>query len=180
MIENPEKSFFPYSYKFSSPTCSRFAEFFEQISNEKTRLSNKKEIKTDKTEKKNESYKIEVEKIKAGQEKRTTVIIKGIPSSFGCMNMYNILKEFCKNINYFYIPGYIYKQKEFMYAFINVKYPKEVLSIYKCMNIFKEKFGKIFGCDLSGVNINYSKTQGYRSLKRKYTNEFLNDFLIYK
>ena len=52
MIENSEKSFFLYSYKFSSPTCSRFAEFFEQISNEKTQPSNKKEIKTDQTEKK--------------------------------------------------------------------------------------------------------------------------------
>ena len=178
MIEDTKEYIHPYFSKFSLPEYSRFTKFFEQISNEKTQLSKTEDLKKEQFGKKLENYEIEIEKIKNGDEKRTSLIIKGIPSSFGCMNLYNILKEFCKNINFFYIPGYIYKPNGFMYAFVNVKHPNGVLSIYKCIKILKEKSGIFFGYNLSGIKINYCKTQGYRSLKRKYTNEYFENFLI--
>ena len=178
MIKNPQEYINFHFPKFSSPVCSRFKQFFEQISNEKTHILNSKEIKSERIGKKNDNYKIEIEKIKTGEEKRTTLIIKGVPSLFGCLNFYNLLKNFYRNINFFFIPGYIYKQKEFMYAFVNVKYPKGVLHIYECIKIIKEKFENIFGYNLSGMNVNYCKTQGYRALKKKYTNEYFDNFLI--
>ena len=180
MIKSPQEYIKSHFNRFSSPVCSRFKQFFEQISNEETQLSKRIKIKNEQNGKKNDNYKIEVEKIISGEEKRTTLIIKGIPSSFGCLNFYKLLKKFYRNINFFFIPGYIYKQKEFMYVFVNVKYPKGVINIYECINALKEKFENIFGFNLSGINTSYCKTQGYRSLKNKYTSENFSNFLIYE
>ena len=178
MIKNGQECICLHFPKFSSPVCSRFKQLFEQISNEKTQILNNKEIKSEQTGERNDNYKIEIEKIKTGEAKRTTLIIKGVPSSFGCLNFYNLLKDFYININFFYIPGYIYRQQEFMYAFVNVRNPKGVLHIYEGIQTVKQKFKHIFGNYLSGMNVSFSKTQGYRALKNKYTNEYFDNFLI--
>lgn len=174
MIEPYQNLLNLFFTKFNTPTCSRFTNFFKSITKNKT-LNNKEKIETQESKIKN--YRISENSIKNGIDKRTSIIIKGIPVSFGCINFYKLLKEFCSNINFFYIPYYIFKKEKYMYAIINVKNSKSILNIYQCLNIIKKKF-KNMNYYFGNINIFYCKTQGYYSLKKKYTDENLNIFLV--
>ena len=68
-------------------------------------------------------------------------------------------------------------QKEYMYAIINLSNNKGIINIFNNLITMKNKFGTFLGHDLHNIEIYFSKTQGYRSLKRKYNNEY-NSFIV--
>ena len=65
MIKSPQEYIKSHFNRFSTPVCSRFKQLFEQISNEETQLSKKIKIKNEQNGKKNDNYKIDVEKPKS-------------------------------------------------------------------------------------------------------------------
>ena len=130
--QNNLKLFFPHC---RSSLHSRFIKFFEELTNNTLICINKETNKTnlidkphegiennleDENSKENDQYKIIIPYLKNGNGKRTSIIIKGIPSSFGCQKLYHLIKQFYKNVNFFYIPGYVCIKKEYMYDFVNV------------------------------------------------------------
>ncbi len=81
-----------YFPQFSSPNNSRFESFFLSKFKEKNALN--KKIKNSKI--------IFPEKIARNEDKRTSIIIKGIPNDLPKNEFKNYLDKF-GNINYFYI-----------------------------------------------------------------------------
>lgn len=152
--------------KFNSPITSRFSDFFKKISEKKKNESTKK-------------YLIIPEKIQNDKEKRTSIIIKGIPSAFGYQNFYDLLYHFNKNIKFFYIPSFGTNRWKFVYAFVNLLDKNGVLDIYKGLNLIKDKFKSINGYDFSKIEIYFSKSQNINRLIKKYQKNFYqNHFLI--
>ena len=193
MLESAQKNlelFFPH---YRSPSQSRFIKLFAELTNntfyymykemDKSNANNQfkeqnEKVFEDENSKENDQYQIIISKIKSGNEKRTSIIIKGIPSSFGCQNFYQLIKQFYKNVNFFYIPGYVCTQKEYMYAFVNVANSKGIINIYNGLKKIRDCFSQYSGYDMTKVEVYFSKAQGYKSLKRKYTNEYFNNFLV--
>ena len=157
--------------KFQPSSYSRFTKFFEEITN-KNKIFYEQEIIS------NKSFDINISRIKNGVEKRGSIIIKSIPSLLGPKNFYDLLRNFTNKINFFFIPGYVWNQKEYMYAFVNVANNKEIINIVNGLTTIKNKYGSYYGFDLRYLEIYFSKTQGLKALKRKYKNECTSDFII--
>ena len=172
---------FPY---FSSPHSSRFSGLFYELSKinltqpeNLTKIDQNNDIENQNFEK----YRINPEKILNGKEKRTTIIIKEIPSAFGAMNFYNLLTKFCNQIICFYIPGFAIAKKEYMHAFVNVGHRKGVLDIYEGLTSLKNKFKTFKGYNFSKIEVYYCRSQYRTGLMKKSHNEIdQNDFLICK
>ena len=111
-------------------------------------------------------------------KKRSSIIIKFIPSLLGPVNFYFLLKNFSKKINYFYIPGRVSTNKKFMYAFVNVPNNKEIIRIVDGLTTIKNKYGFYRGFDFRYLEVYFSKTQGYKALHKKYKYKEINDFVI--
>ena len=65
-----------------------------------------------------------------------------------------------------------------MYAFVNLSNNKEIIDIVDGLNTLKNKFETYRGLDFRYLEIYFSKTQGYKALKKKYKNDYYNDFII--
>ena len=167
-IEEYIRFLFP---KYKPSPYSRFTKFFQEITNLNKKFCNSKLILS-------KSYDINISEIKNGHEKRSSIIIKYIPSLLGPKKFYDLLKRFSKKINFFYIPGFISSQKQYMYAFVNVCNNKEIISIVNQLTLIKNKHWSYCGFDLRYLEIYFSKTQGYKALKKKCKIEHLNDFMI--
>ena len=164
------KKLFP---SFSSPIRSRFSQFFREIS-EKNKLKNKpskKESKKDSEENNLEKYLIIPNKIIDGTEKRTSVIIKGIPSAFGVGNFYKLLTKFCNDIEFFYVPGYAVNKWQYIYAFVNLGHRKGVLDIYEGLTLLKDKYKTFKGYDFTKIEVYFCRYQNIRGLKKKCQKE---------
>ena len=165
IIETNLQKLFP---KFSSPLSSRFSELFREIS------------ETNKTESP-KKYLIFPKKIINGTEKRTSIIIKGIPSAFGCQNFYELLTNFCSDIKFFYIPAYAANKWRYIYAFVNIGNPKGVLDIFEGLSIIRDKYKNYKGFDFSKIEIYFCKSQNINGLIRKYQNDiYESNFLVCK
>ena len=90
-IQKYMKLLFP---KYESSSYSRFTKLFQEI-------EDKNENTCEKNFLANKSLNINISKIKNGDEKRTSIIIKYIPSLLGSKNFYDLLKTFSKSINFF-------------------------------------------------------------------------------
>ena len=167
-IEKYMELLFP---KYKPSFYSRFTNLFQEITNKNKTFSEQEIIST-------KNFDIIISKIKNGDEKRGSIIIKSIPSLFGPKNFYDLLRNFTNKINFFFIPGYVWNQKEYMYAFVNVANNKEIINIVNGLTTIKNKYGSYYGFDLRYLEIYFSKTQGYKALKRKYKNECTSDFII--
>ena len=162
------KKVFP---KYQPSSYSRFTKFFQEISNINKTFSEQK-VETGK------NFEINISEIKNGNEKRSSIIIKCIPSLLGPKNFYNLLHNFSKKINFFYIPGYVSNQKQYMYAIINLSNNKGIINIVNGLTVIKNKYGFYCGFDFRHLEFYFCKTQGYKALSRKYKNELMNDFII--
>ena len=102
---------FLYFPQFKSPASSRFEAFFQNIS--KKELSRKKKANKSKT--------IYPEKIVRNEDKRTSLIIKGIPSDIPKKDVRNLIEKY-GNINYLYITKDLKNKenKDTSFVFINV------------------------------------------------------------
>ena len=169
---------------FSSPLSSRFSALFYEISKinqNKSQKLTKIDEKYDTENKNLEKYRIYPEKILNGIEKRTSIIIKEIPCSFGALNFYELLSKFCNEINCFYIPGFIINKKEYIHAFVNVGHRKNVLDIYEGLTLLRDEFKTFKGCDFSKIEISFCRSQYRTGIMKKCHKEILKkDFFICK
>jgi len=147
-----------YYPQFYSPINSRFESFFHSLK----KKENKKENKYNKSNNKiNRSKKIFPEKIARNEDKRTSLLIKGIPDYFSKNDIYNYIIKF-GNINYFYISEKIKNNKNTLTAYINVINYKSIIPIF--MNLRNLKFMK--GDNVYNIEVKYSKIQGKQKLKQ--------------
>ena len=163
-----------YFYNCKTPSISRFTELFKSLTtaeNQKEKNTISSTIDNDKKTKNEEKLEIVPYKIRKGLDKRSTIIIKGIPSFLNANEVYFLVKQFYNKINFFYIPSYIQNQKEYMYAFINVNNYKGIINIYNGFMKLKQQYTNCLGSIFSKVELFYSKTQGKSALINRYTDK---------
>ena len=139
-----------YYPQFYSPINSRFESFFNSLEKE----GNNSNLKI------NKSKIIFPEKIARNEDKRTSLLIKGIPDYYSKNDIINYITKF-GNINYFYISKKV-KNKNTLIAFINLINYKSIIPLF--MNLRNLKFtncGNIYN-----IEITYSKIQGKQNLKQ--------------
>ena len=184
-----EKTLYLYTQKlfpqFSTPIFSRFSILFSELSeNDPDQESDELlKIYTKESEKDPsiERYKINPKKILNGTEKRTTIIIKGIPADYGVFNFYELLSKFCKEIKFFYVPGFAISRWKYIYAFVSIGFRKGVLSIFEGLNLIKDKYKTLKGFDFSKIEIYFCKSQNINGLVNKYQKELnQKNFIICK
>ena len=141
-----------YFPQFKSPESSRFESFFISIY--------KKEKKTKK--KKKQTKIIFPEKIIRNEDKRTSLMIKGIPIDISKKEIRNIIEKY-GNLNYLYIikdPKNI--EHNTSIAFVNVVNYKSIIPLY--MNLRNYKFNK--NGIVYNIEIIYSNVQGKEQLNQ--------------
>ena len=136
--------------KYSQPPQSRFVKFFS-IKNKKT--INKNQV----------SFTISLEKIKKGEDKRTSIIIKNLPNSINKEFINEILLG-VGNINYLYLPFDKYSNKNLGFAFVNMVNYRSIIQLYNKLKEYKfDKFEM-----KRPVEICYSKVQGKNELSQMF------------
>jgi len=149
-----------YFPQFQSPNNSRFQSLFASMK--------KAENTKDKLKSRN-SYNIYPEKIIRNEDKRTSIIIKGIPTSMAKSEIRSLVDKY-GNINYLYvITSSIYN---YSIAFINVINYKSIIPLF--MNL------RNFRIEQSGIKYNlkimYSIVQGKQELKKYMKNRKIFNF----
>ena len=113
---------------------------------------------------KKKSFSISLEKIENGEDKRTSVMIKNLPSSITKEDFKTILGD-VGNINYVYLPFDKKKNKYLGFAFVNVVNSKTLIQIHN----------KLYGKKLDNyqmkknIEICYSKVQGKNELIQMFS-----------
>ena len=141
-----------YFPQFKSYECSRFESFFISF------------YKKEKTTKKPKSKSIIIfpEKIIRNEDKRTSLMIKGIPIDVSKKEIRNLIEQY-GNLNYLYI---IKDSKNIenntSIAFVNVVNYKSIIPLYMNLRNYKfNKNGKIYN-----IEILYSNVQGKEKLNQ--------------
>jgi hypothetical protein len=148
-----------YFPQFSSPNSSRFESFFLSIVKEKNTLN--KKIKNSKI--------IYPEKIARNEDKRTSIIIKGIPHNLSKNEFKNYLDKF-GNINYLYKTKEIKnKRKNTSIAFINVINYKSIIPLFMDLRNLNQKNNS----DEDNIEISYANIQGKIPLKEYVEKKYL-------
>jgi len=153
-----------YFPQFHSPNKSRFESFFvSKIKTENENPLNKNIYK---------SLNISPEKIVRNEDKRTSIIIKGIPKNMPKKEVRSLIDKF-GNINYLYIiKSPKDEHKNTSIAFVNYINYKSIIPLFMNLRNSKiEKNGEIFN-----IKILYSSVQGKEKIKefikRKYSGKF--------
>ena len=139
---------------FKYPKESRFKYFFQKI---KSKNSKKKTMN------------VSPRNIMLDLDKRTSIIIKNIPDDVSCEQFRNIVLNFCKYTDFFYIPLSIKTRKQLRVAFVNVLNYKDIVPLYMGL-IYKTKF--IYKNPNIVMEICYSKVQGRFHLIKRFFHEF--------
>ena len=139
-----------YYPQFYTPINSRIQTFFNSLEKKENNSNSKL----------NKSKIIFPEKIARNEDKRTSLLIKGIPDYYSKNDIINYITKF-GNINYFFISKNV-KNKNTLIAFINVINYKSIIPIF--MNLRNLKFA-ISG-NIYNIEITYSKIQGKQKLKQ--------------
>ena len=148
-----------YFPQFSSPNNSRFESFFLSIAKGRNALN--KKIKNSKI--------IFPEKIVRNEDKRTSIIIKGIPNILSKSEFKNYLDKF-GNINYFYITKETKnKRKNTSIAFINVINYKSIIPLFMDLRNLNHKNNS----NIDNIEIRYSNIQGKEQLKEYVEKKFI-------
>ena len=138
---------FIYFPQFNRPECSRFESFFRTMS--KNDSSKKK--------KRNKSRTICPEKIVRNEDKRTSIVIKGIPTDMPKKEVQALIKKY-GNLNYLYITKDLNcdGEKKTSIAFINVINYKTIIPLF--MNM---RNGEMYN-----IKLMYASVQGKKQLKQ--------------
>ena len=144
---------FLYFPQFKSQNCSRFESFFQTIQ------ANDISLMEDNLQR---SKMIYPEKIIRNEDKRTSLIIRGIPTDLTKKEIRNLIEKY-GNINYLYVTKTI-KSKEQLssIAYINVINYRTIIPLF--MNLRNVSFirdGKLYK-----LKIMYSAAQGKKQLKQ--------------
>ena len=151
-----------YYPQFKSPLNSRFETLFVSIVKMEKPLN--KHI--------NRTNTIYPEKIARNEDKRTSLVIKGIPKNMSKNEVRNLLDKF-GNINFLYIISSQNNKNDnnTSIAFVNVINYKSIIPLFMNLRNYKiEKFGKSYS-----LNISYSNVQGKPKLK-----EFIQKYKLSK
>ena len=148
-----------YFPQFKSVNNSRFESFF---------LSLKKKLKENPFNKKAKISKIIYpEKIASNEDKRTSIVIKGIPSNISKANIIDILNKF-GNINYLYIAKDLKnKEKDTSIAFVNFINYKSIIPLYMATRNINIEKNQIYN-----IKIKYTNIQGKEQLKEYAQKKF--------
>ena len=150
-----------YFPQFNSPDNSRFESFFLSIEKQKKKNTLNKKFKNSRI--------IFPEKIARNEDKRTSIIIKGIPSNLPKSEFKNYLDKF-GNINYFYITKETKnKRKNTSIAFINVINYKSIIPLFMDLRSLNQKNNS----DEDNFEISYANIQGKTELKEYVEKKFL-------
>ena len=144
---------FMYFPQFKSPSRSRFESFFVSILKKENPFH--KNIN-------NNSKKIYPEKIVRNEDKRTSIIIKGIPTNMSKKDVRSFIEQY-GNLNYLYIakdPNDL--EKKTSIAYVNVINYKSIIPLYMNLRNYKFKIDD----KLYDVKIIYSIAQGKKQLKQ--------------
>ena len=141
-----------YFPQFSHPNCSRFESFFVSIL-KKESFSNKNL---------NKSKIICPERIIRSEDKRTSLIIRGIPLDMPKKEVRNFIEKY-GNLNYLYImKDPANSEQNSSIAYINVINYKSIVPLF--MNLRKFKF--VRDEQIFDIKINYANAQGKKQLKQ--------------
>ena len=152
-----------YFPQFKSRSTSRFESFFETI--QKNDVSNKKKINKSKT--------IYPEKIVRNEDKRTSILIKGIPSDMPKKEIRSLIEKY-GNLNYLYITKDLesFEEKATSVAFINVINYKTIIPLF--MNLRNYKLNS--NGQLYDLKIMYSPVQGKKQLKQYVKQQYFCEY----
>jgi len=155
---------FLYFPQFSHPNCSRFETFFVSIL--------KKENFSNKNKNINKSKIIFPERIVRNEDKRTSLIIRGIPLDMPKKEVRNFIEKY-GNLNYLYImkdPSN--GEQNSSIAYVNVINYKSIVPLF--MNLRKFKF--IRDEQIFYIKINYSNAQGKKQLKQFIKQKYFSKY----
>ena len=139
-----------YFPQFRSPNNSRFESLFQTLK--------EKDIHFKKILYKSKN--ICPEKIARNEDKRTSIIIEGLPSDIYKSDVRNMVEKF-GNINFLYIIKDIKNGKKITNAYINFINYKSIIPLFMSLrNLQIERKGKIFS-----IKIIYSSPQGKENIK---------------
>ena len=155
---------FLYFPQFKSQNCSRFESFFQTIqANDISLIEGNFQ----------RSKMIYPEKIIRNEDKRTSLIIRGIPTDLTKKEIRNLIEKY-GNINYLYVTKTI-KSKEQLssIAYINVINYRTIIPLF--MNLRNVSFirdGKLYK-----LKIMYSAAQGKKQLKQYIKGIYFYEYL---
>ena len=153
-----------YFPQFKSKNSSRFETFFQTIQNNDL-LMDEDDLQTSKI--------IYPDKIIRNEDKRTSLIIKGIPTDLTKKEIRNIIEKY-GNINYLYVTKNINKREQISsIAYINVINYRTIIPLF--MNLRNASFlrdGKLYK-----LKIMYSAAQGKKQLKQYIKRIYLYEYL---
>ena len=155
---------FLYFPQFKSQNCSRFESFFQTIqANDISLMEGNLQ----------RSKMIYPEKIIRNEDKRTSLIIRGIPTDLTKKEIRNLIEKY-GNINYLYVTKTI-KSKEQLssIAYINVINYRTIIPLF--MNLRNVSFirdGKLYK-----LKIMYSAAQGKKQLKKYIKRIYFYEYL---
>ena len=140
-----------YFPQFSSPNCSRFESFFVSLLKKENPLN-----------KNNKSKTIYPEKIVRNEDKRTSLIIKGIPMDMSKKEVRNIIEKY-GNLNYLYLTKDTTSEgNNSSIAYANVINYKSIIPIFMNLRNFKLKRND----QIFNIKVMYSLVQGKKQLKQ--------------
>ena len=151
---------FIYFPQFNRPNSSRFESFFRTIS---------KNDSSSKKKKRNKSRSICPEKIVRNEDKRTSIIIKGIPADIPKKEVRNLIEKY-GNLNYLYITNDLNcdGEKKTSIAFINVINYKTIIPLF--MNMRNYQFNR--NGQMYHIKLMYASVQGKKQLKQYVKNAY--------
>lgn len=131
--------------------------------------------KTKKDKEDEEKYKIIMDQVLKGNDKRTTLMIKNIPNKYNQkMLLTEIDKNFSGKYDFFYLPIDFKNKCNVGYAFINMVNPSAIVPFAKEFNLKKwGRFNSEKVCQL-----NYGRIQGKKNLVSHFQNSSLMDELV--
>ena len=153
-----------YFPQFKSKNRSRFETFFQTIQNNDF-LVNEDDLQTSKI--------IYPDKIIRNEDKRTSLIIKGIPTDLTKKEIRNIIEKY-GNINYLYVTKNINKREQISsIAYINVINYRTIIPLFMNLrNACFNRAGKLYK-----LKIMYSAAQGKKQLKQYIKRIYFYEYL---
>ncbi|KAF0978943.1 hypothetical protein FDP41_002013 [Naegleria fowleri] len=117
-----------------------------------------------------EQFKLDLEKVRCGIDKRTTLMVKNIPNKYTQkMLLETVDAEFKTAYDFFYLPIDFKNKCNVGYAFINFIDPKQIIPFVERFNNKKwEKFNSEKVCDIT-----YARIQGKTALINHFQNSSL-------
>ena len=155
---------FLYFPQFKSHNNSRFESFFQTIKNDV--------ISLDEGDPQN-SKKICPDKIISNEDKRTSLIIKGIPTDLTKKEIRNLIEKY-GNINYLYVIKNNNKKEQLSsIAYINVINFRTIIPLFMNLrNISFYRNGKLYK-----LKMMYSSAQGKKQLKQYIKRIYFYEYL---